>query len=134
MRLVRQRATYDCGLCCLAMVTGHPYNSLRMEFDIDFNSTGIFLQELLDALHRLGYFTRVMKHHMGKRPRITIHPWPPKLSLGTFVLEMSLNSNRPGGHFAAMHDGKLYDPAGYNHTYELVSVVEIMQPNFVKTA
>lgn len=59
MRYIKQRHKMGCGIACLAMITGHGYESVRRWFIDDPIKEGLKTIDLIDYLSEFGFWMQV---------------------------------------------------------------------------
>lgn len=101
MQIVKQKAKYDCGVACLAMMLDKPYEEILRHFPKhDFNNEGLYTSELFSVIESYGLevFTNHGLHIKSKGILFV----PSLNTIGNF-------------HFVYYDGpGKLFDPANNN--------------------
>ena len=122
-----------CGVACLAMICNHSYESVRNWWQtFDPAKTGLTIDQIL-------YYLSYYGHWVQLRPSLNIRP----IHLyACFQILHLRNLDNSGGHFIAVQNGKLYDPANKGRTdlqdVRVKHIIEIMRNysmdlgNFIK--
>ena len=111
-----------CGVACLAMISNMSYNYVR-KWWVTFDSakTGLTLDDLL-------YFLGAHAYWIQLRP---IGDCRPIHLYSCFQILHLRNKDKSGGHFIAMQNGKIFDPANKDRKnltdVRVEHVIEIMR-------
>jgi hypothetical protein len=114
-KLIRQKLIADCGICCMAMLTGVPYRSVfaTIPFEtLEDILCGLRFPQLVTTLRRLEY---PIRWHWPERfnPDNIGEPLREKVRGKTAIhLVQSLSKGEEGCyHYVLVDNGMIFDPA-----------------------
>jgi hypothetical protein len=123
INLVMQRTQSDCGVCCLAMVTGRPYEDVLAAIGDAYDlEKGLGNEQ--EALRRLGY-AGAYRHGQPMGDFVCLHrgyaispDFFRDMAWGRRALLSVPSLNKPGGWHMVYYDGvRVLDPS-QRRTYE----------------
>lgn len=114
IQFVKQKHQHGCGIACIAMVTGKPYDEIINDFLNDFHTEGMTAQSLMDYLGDLG-FSIVFKRlsHWNNKDFARDEMLRPFAPVHILAIKRKADSL---GHFVVMDEtGKLFCPNEKSH-------------------
>ena len=130
---VRQKEPYGCGVACVAMIAGVPYDDVRALLGDWWSgrSSGMSHHVLFELLFHFGFAVQnfFRENQLRYQPR---KPWPPDPTPAPICVALTITAQ--GGHFVVwLEDGTVLDPlregtrtlADYEEVWQVVGVYEV---------
>ena len=128
--LVNQQYKYDSGVACLAMYTGHNYNTIKNEYfqDNDFNQFVMSNVEILTAMLNLGYQCVV------EDTEITPTRWQNELKDIPMMVVVPSRNRKNGLHMVYWDGEQVFDPTNETKKYSTRRFLKRVQNDEVFSA
>ena len=132
-----QTDSQGCGIACIAMVTGKPYNLVKEQFYNTFSEAGMSIQDVIEYLGDTGfsiihkYITNYQKIDFANKEML--EPFAK-----AHIIRIKYKFDSEVGHFVVMdEEGKIFCPSGLTDeevkdAYAITDVIGLYDIDFIK--